>query len=176
MDFFAIAFIILPSFPYSVCRPGVSIKTNWRSPSVKIPRIWFRVVCGTGLTILTFSSRIRFINEDFPAFAQPTMATIPLRKPACGAFSGESIISFVSIARLLPRTWKTRRSENVFKFPGGLSGMPPILQTQAGLFHQLNAYIKTICSCRGGEYQRDYTRRISNEVGGRRPPVNQVGG
>ena len=41
-----------------------------------MPRIVLRVVCSTGLTIVTFSPTIRLTSVDFPALVRPTTPTI----------------------------------------------------------------------------------------------------
>src|SRR5690554_4870339 len=63
----------------SLCSPGVSTYTTWRSSSVLIPRIWCRVVCGLREVMLSFCPRIRFSSVDLPTLGRPTIATYPQR-------------------------------------------------------------------------------------------------
>ena len=46
--------MVLLRRPRNWAMPGVSMKMIWASASVKMPTIWLRVVCGLGVTMVTF--------------------------------------------------------------------------------------------------------------------------
>src|SRR5258708_13604696 len=82
--------------------PGVSRKAICpRFPSLRMPTMRLRVVCGFAETMETFWPRIRFRSVDFPAFGRPTSATTPKRglrglNGAFGLMIGLAIVSFRS--------------------------------------------------------------------------------
>src|SRR5579864_6153671 len=57
--------------------PGVSIKTICAPGRLTIPRIRFRVVWGTAVTMETLAPTRALTRVLFPAFGRPTMATNP---------------------------------------------------------------------------------------------------
>src|SRR5881394_3486499 len=60
--------------------PGVSRKAICpRFPSLRMPTMRLRVICGFDETMETFCPRIRFRSVDFPAFGRPIRATTPKR-------------------------------------------------------------------------------------------------
>src|SRR5260221_5753010 len=60
--------------------PGVSRKAICpRFPSLRMPTMRLRVVCGFSETMETFCPRIRFRSVDLPALGRPTRATTPKR-------------------------------------------------------------------------------------------------
>src|SRR5690606_936130 len=62
-----------------LCIPGVSTNTICASGSLRIPRMRCRVVCGRGVTMLTFVPTSALISVDLPTFGRPTTATKPAR-------------------------------------------------------------------------------------------------
>src|SRR6266550_3706351 len=73
-----------PSLPSAGNRPGVSTNTTWAPGIFLIPVMRFRVVCGRGDTIESFSPTRRFRSVDFPALGRPMSDTKPAR-PVMGA-------------------------------------------------------------------------------------------
>src|SRR5438445_8199987 len=57
--------------------PGVSMSTTCASGRLTIPKMRLRVVCGTGVTMETFSPTSALTNVLLPAFGRPTTATNP---------------------------------------------------------------------------------------------------
>src|SRR5450631_831773 len=55
--------------------PGVSTKTICPRSLLKTPVIRFRVVCGLGVTMASFSPTIRLSSVDLPTFGRPRIAT-----------------------------------------------------------------------------------------------------
>ena len=55
--------------------PGVSIRITRASGRCTIPRMRFRVVCATGVTIDTFAPTSALTSVLLPAFGLPTTAT-----------------------------------------------------------------------------------------------------
>ena len=66
----------------SWCRPGVSTKAICASASVQIPSIRWRVVCGRGVTMLSFWPTRALSSVDLPTFGRPTSAAKPQRNQA----------------------------------------------------------------------------------------------
>ena len=59
------------------------MNTNWFSPSVRIPVILFRVVCGFDDTIVIFSPTIAFNSVDLPTLGRPRIAINPVLALSC---------------------------------------------------------------------------------------------
>src|SRR5882672_5355786 len=68
-----------PSMPAAGRSPGVSTKTTCAPARFLMPVIRFRVVCGRGDTIESFSPTRRFKSVDFPALGRPMSDTKPAR-------------------------------------------------------------------------------------------------
>src|SRR5436309_11962312 len=68
-----------PSLPSAGYSPGVSTNTTWAPGIFLVPVMRFRVVCGRGDTIESFSPTRRFKSVDFPALGRPMSDTKPAR-------------------------------------------------------------------------------------------------
>ena len=76
---YAVRTIYSPSLFLGVWIPGVSKKTIWYSPRVRIPVTLLRVVCAFPVAIATFCPTNAFMSVDFPTFGLPKMDTNPER-------------------------------------------------------------------------------------------------
>src|SRR5881409_3020751 len=68
-----------PSLPSAGYSPGVSTNITCASGRFLMPVMRFRVVCGRGDTIESFSPTRRFKSVDFPALGRPMSDTKPAR-------------------------------------------------------------------------------------------------
>src|SRR5688572_4598915 len=81
----AVLFIMrLTARGVSRCRPGVSTNTNCAAGSLRMPSTRQRVVCGLGVTMLTFLPTKALSSDDLPTFGRPTIATSPERSAVSG--------------------------------------------------------------------------------------------
>jgi hypothetical protein len=74
-----------------------------------MPRIAFRVVCGTALTIATFPPQSRFTKVDFPTEGRPITATNAAFLP--------QLISFLSSSLLLAFSFLISFFNQILKSP-----------------------------------------------------------
>src|SRR6185437_15505076 len=82
----AVRFMALLSARFAwLCRPGVSTKAICAFGSCASPIIRCRVVCGRGVTMLTFCPTSALSSVDLPTFGRPTSAAKPQRKSAEGS-------------------------------------------------------------------------------------------
>ena len=80
-----------PSSVRGRCTPGVSTKTIWYPPVVRMPRTARRVVWGRSLTMATFPPHSALTSVDLPVLGRPATATKPERKSRPD-FSDASVI------------------------------------------------------------------------------------
>ena len=64
------------------CRPGVSTKAIWPPADSASPSTRWRVVCGRGVTMLSFCPSSAFSSVDLPTLGRPTSATKPTAEAA----------------------------------------------------------------------------------------------